>query len=206
MKNFAYLAVSILLLVLAPLVNAEQSQTTDSENSEDEYADIRDRLQTCVACHGDKGVSTIAANPILAGQEYYYIYVQLKDIKSGLRDSPIMSAMVADIEKDEMKRIAEYFSKQTWPQVDYVADENSIKPAKKAITAGQCIACHLGSFSGNSRVPRLAGQHTDYLINTMLDFKNKIRKNSPSKGALFSSYTDEDIDALAKYLTGHKGQ
>lgn len=205
MKRIFYLVASCFLLGLLPC-NADQSQSADANDTGDGYADIRDRLQTCIACHGDKGVSEIPSNPILAGQEYYYIYVQLKDIKSGLRESPIMAPMVADIEKEEMKRIAEYFSKQTWPHVDFEADADAIANARTAITAGQCIACHLGSFSGNSRVPRLAGQHTEYLNNTMLDFKNKVRKNSPSKGALFSSYTDEDIEALAKYLTGHKGQ
>ena len=205
MKKINYLAASCLIFTLLTSY-AEQNHASETDNSSDEYADIRDRLQTCIACHGENGVSEVPANPILAGQEYYYIYVQLKDMKSGLRSSPIMSPMVADIEKEEMKRIAEYFSKQAWPVIDYEADEKAIATGKKAIAAGQCIACHLGSFSGNSRVPRLAGQHTEYLNNTMLDFKNKIRKNSPSKGALFSSYSDEDIEALAKYLTGHKGQ
>ena len=203
MKNIIYLAILSSLLGLTPCF-ADQSNESDS--SSDEYADIRERLKTCAACHGEKGVSVIPANPILAGQEYYYLYVQLKDIKSGLRHSPIMAPMVADLEKDEMKRLAEYFSKQSWPVVEYEADKNSIVTGKKAVTAGQCVACHLGSFAGNSRVPRLAGQHTEYLNNTMSDFKNKIRKNSPSKGALFSSYSDEDIEGLSKYLTGHKGQ
>lgn len=205
MKIIKYLAAIHFLLGLS-ISYADQNQSEGSDGSNDEYADIRDRLNTCATCHGENGVSEIPANPILAGQEYYYLYVQLKDIKSGLRESAIMAPMVASIEKPEMKRIAEYYSGQTWPVVDYVATENAVKIGKKAITAGQCVACHLGSFNGNSRVPRLAGQHTEYLNNTMLDFKNKKRNNSPSKGALFSSYTDEDIEGLANYLTGHKGQ
>ena len=69
-----------------------------------------------------------------------------------------------------------------------------------AASAGQCVACHLGSYTGNSRVPRLAGQQPKYLEKTMLDFKNKIRKNSPAKGSLMASFTDKDIAALAEYL------
>ncbi len=205
MKRIICLVAACLMLAAGPGYT-DQNQSAESTGVKDEYADIRDALQTCVACHGEKGVSEIPANPILAGQEFYYLYVQLKDIKSGLRDSAIMYPMVAGIEKDELKRIADYFSKQSWPAVDYIADDKDIITAKKAVTAGQCVACHLGSFSGNSRVPRLAGQHTEYLQNTMLDFKHKVRLNSPSKGALFASYSEQDIQSLARYLTGHKGQ
>lgn len=205
MKRMICLAAAWLIFGTGPGYT-DQNQSAASAGPADEYADIRDRLQTCVACHGEKGASEIPANPILAGQEFYYLYVQLKDIKSGLRDSPVMAPMVAGIEKDELKRIADYFSKQSWPAVDYIADGEDIITAQKAITAGQCVACHLGSFSGNSRVPRLAGQHTEYLENTMLDFKHKVRLNSPSKGALFASYSEQDIKSLARYLTGHKGQ
>jgi len=114
--------------------------------------------------------------------------------------------MVAGIEKEKMLRIAEYYSNQTWPESGFTADTGDVAAGKKAVTAGQCVACHLGSFKGNSRVPRLAGQHAEYLEKTMLDFKYKRRLNSPSKGALFASFSDEDIKALANYLAGFKGE
>jgi len=194
------------------IVVAETTQTNESESiaaaddSEDEYADIRDKLQTCAACHGEKGVSVIPTNPILAGQEFYYMYVQLKDIKSGLRESAIMAPLVADLEKEEMKKIAEYYSKQVWPETTFKTEQADISAGKKVVTAGQCVACHLGSFKGNSRIPRMAGQHVEYLTKTMLDFKNKVRKNSAAKGSLMASFSDADIHAVAKYLAGYTGQ
>jgi cytochrome c553 len=51
-------------------------------------------------------------------------------------------------------------------------------------------------------VPRLAGQQLGYLERTMLEFKNKIRRNSPAKGSLFATFDDVDIEALARYLAG----
>lgn len=178
------------------------SKTESTSSTEDAYADIKDRLQTCAACHGENGASVIPANPILAGQEFYYLYVQLKDIKSGLRESAIMTPIVADIEKEEMKRLAEYYSKQIWPETIFKSETKDINAGKSVVTAGQCVACHLGAFNGNSRVPRMAGQHAEYLANTMLDFKSKVRKNSPAKGSLLASFSDEDIQAVAKYLAG----
>ncbi|MDH3314759.1 MAG: cytochrome C, partial [Gammaproteobacteria bacterium] len=71
-----------------------------------------------------------------------------------------------------------------------------------ATTAGQCVQCHLGGYEGNSRVPRLAGQQVGYLEKTMLDFKNKVRLNSPAKGSLLKDYSDGDIAAMAHFLGG----
>ena len=205
MSKIIRILISCFLCVIC-LFQSDQSSATDNENSANDFSDIMDKLIVCASCHGENGLSLIPANPILAGQEYYYLYVQLKDIKSGLRDSPIMTPMVATMEKDEMKRIAEYYSSQSWPDSDFKANNEDIITGKKAVTAGQCVACHLGSFKGNSRVPALAGQHVEYLKNTMLDFKNKVRLNSPAKGALFASFSDEEIESLAKYLAAYKGQ
>ncbi len=61
--------------------NTVVAETTQAgESASTATVDIKDRLQTCVACHGENGVSVIPANPVLAGQEFYYLYVQLKDL------------------------------------------------------------------------------------------------------------------------------
>ncbi len=44
--------------------------------AEDEYAAIRETLETCFTCRGPNGASTEAEFPILAGQHYFYLYVQ----------------------------------------------------------------------------------------------------------------------------------
>ena len=171
---------------------------------EDKYAPVKDRLATCVVCHGEKGVSSININPSLAGQHFYYIYTQIKDFEAGRRENAIMAPMIAGLEKDQMKLIAEYFSKEKWNATKFKATKEQTKIALSVINSGQCVACHLGGFEGNSRVPRLSGQHFEYLEKTMIDFKNKIRNNAPSKGSLFATYSDEELSAVAAYLSGFK--
>lgn len=171
---------------------------------EDKYASVRDTVQTCFVCHGENGVSTITTNPVLAGQEFYYLYVQLKDFKSGLRDNAIMSPLVATMEKADLRLLAEYFSEQTWPELDYKVDAKQEALAKKVVDAGQCPACHLGDFSGDSRNPRLSNQHFDYLQNTMLAFKDKTRKNAQPMNSLFATFSEEEIKAVAEYLSAFK--
>ena len=166
----------------------------------DEYAAILDKLELCVGCHGEKGASTDPKYPILAGQHLYYLYVQLKDFKSGFRKNDIMSPLARDLEKAEMLSLAKYFSEQKWPGIGFRADPAKAAKGESAAAAGQCVQCHLGGYEGNSRIPRLAGQHPLYLKITMLDFKHKTRANSPAKSSLMETYADADIEAMAEYL------
>jgi cytochrome c553 len=76
------------------------------------------------------------------------------------------------------------------------------RQALASITAGQCVACHLSGFEGNSRVPRARGQHLAYLEKTLLDFKTKARNNSPSKSSLMATMSEDEIASMAAYLAG----
>jgi cytochrome c553 len=159
-------------------------------------------LAVCAGCHGEAGVPTAPEIPILWGQEFYYLYVQLKDFKAGRRANEIMSGNVADLDKETMQALAQYFSEKPWPNIGYSAPADQEDQALSALSSGQCVQCHLGGYEGNSRVPRLAGQKADYLLATMLDFKNKVRLNSAAKGSLLAAYSDDEIAAMAQYLAG----
>ena len=156
----------------------------------------------CAGCHGVAGLPTAVEIPILWGQEFYYLYVQLKDYKAGRRANEIMSGIVADLDKKTLRALAQHFSEQSWPGIGYRAPEDEEGKALAALGAGQCVQCHLGGYEGNSRIPRLAGQQADYLELTMLEFKTKVRLNSPAKGSLLAAYPDDQIAAMAHYLAG----
>jgi cytochrome c553 len=155
---------------------------------------------TCMGCHGAQGFPLGPTIPVIHGQHFYYLYVQLKDYNSGLRANPIMSAMVADLSRDDMKVLSQMFSEAVWPNMGFSASEDQVSAGEKALVSGQCVQCHRGGFEGDSRVPRLAGQQVEYLEKTMQDFKNKVRLNSPAKSALLGAYSDEEIRAMAEYL------
>jgi len=69
-----------------------------------------------------------------------------------------------------------------------------------------CAACH-GS-DGNSPTgpdfPRLAGQHYDYLLKTLRDYKSGARKN-PIMGGQVSGLTAQDMADLAAYFASQPG-
>ena len=87
MKNW----LTVLFLFLSISWNAELFA--------DEYADIRPQLTLCFTCQGQNGVSTQPKYPIIAGQHFYYLYVQLKDFKTAYRSSEIMGPIAKLLEK-----------------------------------------------------------------------------------------------------------
>jgi len=199
-----YCLVLIMLTLFTNTTLATDEKLSPGSSSEiteqDEYISVRKTLQTCFTCHGDKGASTIGMVPILGGQEFYYMYVQLKDMKKGLRASSVMSPIVAGIKKEDLKLMAQYFSEQPWPKTNYSIDSKRAKAAKLILSAGQCTVCHLATLKGNSRVPRLSNQHPEYLKNTMNDFKNNIRKNAPAMTSLFKTLNEQEIRDVSDYL------
>ena len=168
--------------------------------AQDQFAPVRELIQTCTACHGEGGASKVPENPILAGQQYYYLYLQLKDFKSGARASEIMAPLVQPLQPEQMKLLAQFYSKQAWPSIGHAAEPANVDIARRAMDSGECVACHLGDFRGNSGVPRLAGQHPEYLKRTMLAFKNRVRTNALDKAALLATFSEQDIESLADYF------
>jgi cytochrome c553 len=166
----------------------------------DEYAPVRETLEACFICHGENGASRKPEFPILAGQHFYYLYVQMKDFKAGRREGQEMQAMLAEISRAEMKAMAKFFSEQTWPRIGFRGDADIARKGEVAAAAGQCVQCHRGGYEGNSGTPRLAGQHRQYLEKTLLDYKSKARANAPAKSSLMNSYSAEDLAAMAEFL------
>src|SRR5947209_1461686 len=85
-----------LLFAATHLAAAEQKAKADPAKAKTVVT------QVCAACHGADGNSTMAANPILAGQFPDYLYKQLRNFKStdgkpAERSSAVMAGMVANL-------------------------------------------------------------------------------------------------------------
>ena len=69
-----------------------------------------------------------------------------------------------------------------------------------------CAACH--GPDGNSPTaadfPRLAGQHYDYLLKALRDYKSGARKN-PIMGAQVGGLNSQDMADLAAFYSRQKG-
>lgn len=69
-----------------------------------------------------------------------------------------------------------------------------------------CAACH--GLDGNAPTgpdfPRLAGQHYDYLLKALHDYKSGARKN-PIMGGQASALSAQDMADLAAYYSSQMG-
>jgi cytochrome c553 len=162
---------------------------------------LDEKVALCATCHGEEGKPVEPDYPIIWGQHYYYLYTQLRDYAAGRRVNEIMQGIVADLTKEEMQALAQYFSERPWPRlaVDRPSEPDQQRAAAMA-GAAECSACHLAGFVGNSRVPRVSSQQPAYLQRTITEFRNRVRNNAPDKGALFRTFDDADIAAMAHYL------
>jgi cytochrome c553 len=160
---------------------------------------VDEAVEVCAACHGEDGIPIEPDYPILWGQQYYYLYVQMKDYKAGRRASEIMQPIASELTKDQMKALATYFAAKTWPEIPIDKDSAKANSGQTQTGAGQCSQCH-NTYMGDSRLPRVAGQQEAYLLRTMQEFKNKVRLNSAAKGSLMKSYDDTSIEELAHFL------
>ncbi|MBT8043328.1 MAG: cytochrome c [Verrucomicrobiae bacterium] len=72
--------------------------------------------KACASCHGmDGNTPILPIYPKIAGQNSQYIYDQLKAIKDGTRNngqSAAMKAIMANVNDEEMKQLAEWLSGQ----------------------------------------------------------------------------------------------
>ncbi len=161
------------------------------------------QAQACTACHGPNGNSTQPLYPILAGQTARYIYLQLRDFQEGRRSDPQMSPMAAGLSRDEMRAIADWFSKQKPQPQLFKVDPAKAKLGKAKADETLCTMCHLGGFAGQNEIPRVAGQNYAYVVKQLTDFKARKRTNDAGNmTSVASTLSDADIDNLAQYLAG----
>jgi cytochrome c553 len=181
-------------LVLAALLVSKSAYAADA---------VEEKTKLCATCHGEEGVPISKTIPVIWGQNEGYLYLQLRDFKSGARKNPLMNPIATQLEKDDMKALAAHFSKLKWPNLDQPEAPKDIAAEATATAASVgCPGCHLAHFQGDGTTARLAGQWQEYLHNTMLAFRDHTRGNNPGMSDLMKATSIEDIDALSKYLAG----
>jgi len=161
----------------------------------------RKKAEACVPCHGANGNSIVPQFPILAGQTARYLYLQLKDFVEGRRKEPAMEAALSGLTREDMLDLAVFFAAQQPFSVDFKVDEARAARGKTKADEVLCTMCHLGGFRGQNEIPRLAGQHFQYTVKQLQDFKHYRRTNDAGNMAAVSKkLSDEDIVDLGHYL------
>ena len=164
-------------------------------------AAVRQKAEICFACHGPNGNSTDPFVPILAGQSWRYIYLELKDFQEGRRGDPRMSPMAKPLTRDDMIALGNFFAAQKPLPIGFKADGARVEAGRKVSDAVLCPMCHLGGFVGQNEIPRVAGQYPQYVKKQLSDFKAKRRTNDAGNmTSVAATLSDEDIENLSQYI------
>ena len=166
-----------------------------------QMAAARQKAEACFACHGPDGNSANSAYPILAGQSWRYIYIQLKDFKEGRRSDPSKTPIVADLSRDDMIAMGQFFAAQKPAPIKFNADGAKVDAGRNISDAVLCPMCHGGGFVGQNEIPRVAGQYPEYIRKQLQDFKAKRRTNDAGNmTSVAHTLSDEDIENLSHYI------
>jgi cytochrome c553 len=158
-------------------------------------AEGEQKSSICAGCHGPKGKSSNAQRPNLAAQQNEYLVIQLNAFKSGNRSNPMMQSMTINLKDDDIENLAAYYS--SLPAVKAGGEPALAKSGQTK--ASMCLGCHGPAAEGNGQVPRLAGQHPEYLQRQLNYFKTGTRKSGHMQ-AIAASLTDADIKELSAYF------
>lgn len=164
----------------------------------------------CMACHGEDGNSAIPTFPKIAGLQEAYIAKQLQDFMSGKRKSDIMGPIVSQIQPEDVKPLAAYFSKQKQER-GAPTDRMAASAGKVLFNDGNeetgvpaCVGCHQAKGVGFGIYPRIGGQQIDYVKQQLKNFATGERANDPSRFMRVTAkrMSDEEIEEVAQYLVG----
>lgn len=111
-------------------------------------ATFEERLAACLACHGQKGQSTLPGIPSLGAQPAFYLSVQLYMFRERMRSNEPMTAMMKGLSDDELRRMAAAISKLPPPQPPgETPDPARLERARMLIQQHRCNFCHNQDFS-----------------------------------------------------------
>jgi cytochrome c553 len=165
---------------------------------------VEAKVAVCRACHVAGTLRSTSVIPNIWGQSEGYIYIQLRDFKSGARNAPEDAAMrgfVAAMSDADMLEIAKYASTQPWPKAEPISNDTALlKKGANAMAVLPCGGCHFNDWKGFSANPRIGDQSTAYLAATFRQFRGGSRANSPGMSDLLRTLDEGDIDAVAAYL------
>ncbi len=169
-----------------------------------------DTVRICEGCHGPGGDSTVSSVPRLNGQQAAYILARLQDFQNPAKEAPHashnMPQEVVNLPEVSRAAISRYFSDQTPTPANSSFVESAgqllFETGYPSADIPACRSCHGAHGEGAGSVPRLTGQHAEYLEDQLWVFKFGLRQHAVMR-ANTNKMTSEQIHALVTYLANN---
>ena len=158
----------------------------------------------CTICHGPTGLS-YANSPNLAGQYAAVTYKQLRDYQSGIRSSPIMTAMAQALSEAQIRQLAAYYASVARPRAA-TASENMpaiVRWGAPMRNIAPCGSCH-GGTDHTMASPWIYGAPREYLRSQLIAFAKGERTNdiNGQMRVMARGLTAAEIDQAVAYYAG----
>jgi cytochrome c553 len=201
----------ILIILLLGVSSLDAASNTDEISRALELAPSPDQgkkiYPLCAACHYENGWGKVDGSfPVIAGQHRRVLIKQLADIRSKVRENPVMFPF-SDPETiggaQAISDLAAYIASLPGDPNPGVGTGNQLALGKK-IFQEKCSQCHGDQAQGNDEafIPRLKGQHYAYLLRQIQWISNGHRKNSnPVMAELVKTLSVEEMQALADFVS-----
>jgi cytochrome c553 len=167
-----------------------------------------DLTTACRSCHGETGDSALATVPRLNGQKSAYILSRLKTLivpgGNGLHGSTTLWDATKQVDDTMLRAIANYYAGENPPlthPVGPLVDKGRILYANGNLAerVPACQQCHGANAEGDRSIPRLAGQHGDYLRIQLERFRSQ-KRGPDFMHNITNNLTDFEIKELLSYL------
>jgi cytochrome c553 len=153
----------------------------------------------CVNCHGDNGVSKLPEVPNLAGQNADYLLEQIRKFGDGRRKDEFMQGLIKVLTEEEKIQISLFYAVQ---RVKPNPQDTTLVAAGQKVYAQFCNRCHGDQARGSEVIPRLAGQHSEYVIQSVTRYRDKTGERvDPLMFSAVAPLRNEQIKAVAAYLS-----
>jgi cytochrome c553 len=165
----------------------------------------------CHGCHKAGGLGTPDGTyPRLAGQHDTYLIKQMVDVRNGSRDNAKMYPFVSThaVTTQDIADLAAYLSTLPAPP-DNASGDGKALARGEALYQKDCVACHgvQGQGIADRFFPRVAGQHYPYLKKELAGIRDGQRRNAhPRMGKIVKAYSDDDVAAVADYMSRLRGK
>ena len=120
-----------------------------------------------------------------------------------------MQGMAAILSEDDMRNVSWWLaSKQA--KEGFAKDKDLVAMGERIYRGGiqdrniaACAGCHSPNGSGiPAQYPRLSGQHADYTVKQLVDFRDGKRGNNVQMRDVAAKLNDREIKAVADYIAG----
>ncbi len=166
-------------------------------------------VTVCGTCHGPQGNNTNPKFPQLAGQNANYLAAQLKAFHSETRGDPdaigYMWGMATELDEGTMSALAAYYAALK-PAASVAVSPATVVRGREIYEQGipaqgvpACSSCHGADAHGVGDFPRLAGQHSQYILKQLSSFQSNMRNVAIMHGVALNLRLQE-MQSVAAYL------